>query len=303
NLPFDTIYEEDDSMDLGEEKVETEGIDGIGRKIKASIYKEGEEINNTNKEWIEVEKEPVNKVIKVGTKANKDNSTEEPGTNTNGSESEEPKENEEDKPKENEENKPSEKYDSDIVYIDGYENGMFKPDSNMTRAEVSKVLAYALTKGLDENKEYVSNFTDVNEDAWYAKILAYMEEIKVIDGYPGGEFNPDKPITRAEFAKIVSLIDGFEENDRDEFKDVKTNHWAKKYIEDLAKKGHVKGYPDGSYKPENNITRAEVVTIINRIIGKDKKFYENRKDLKLFKDVDKEHWAYMDIIMASNKNK
>ncbi|MDO5708322.1 MAG: S-layer homology domain-containing protein, partial [Andreesenia angusta] len=195
---------------------------------------------------------------------------------------------------------PDKKYDSKSVYIDGYKDGRFKPDKDMSRAEVAKVLAYALTSGFDE-EEYTNNFRDVDEKAWYSNILGYMKEINAIEGYPDGKYNPDKAVTRAEFAKIISKIDGLKESKNNKFKDVDNNHWAKKYIESVAEKGYIIGYPDGSFKADNEITRAEVVAIVNRLLGKQLKSYKDKKDLKVFKDMNKEHWAYWDIIAATNK--
>lgn len=194
-------------------------------------------------------------------------------------------------------------YDPDAVYIDGYEDGTFKPDNKITRSEMAKILAYSLTQGFKPDKNYDNNFTDINQKAWYSKIIGYLKELKLIDGYPNGKFDPDKPITRAETAKIIAKIEKLSPSNEDKFKDVNKNHWAKKDIESLAVKGYVKGYPDGTYKAEENITRAEAVTIINRILKKDVNKYENKKGIKIFKDIDKNHWAYKEIIAATNKIK
>ncbi len=206
----------------------------------------------------------------------------------------------EDKKPESELNKGD--YDSDRTYIDGYKDESFRPDNDITRAEAVKILMYAF-KDMDNKKDIKSKFTDINENAWYSDIIAAMEKEELIEGYGNGTFDPDRSITRAEFAKIIAKIDNHKAGNTDKFKDVPSNHWAKEYIEDIGEKGYILGYPDGTFRPENRITRAEVVSIVNRVINKNADDYKDKKNLKTFNDIDSNHWAYWEVIAATNKLK
>lgn len=187
-------------------------------------------------------------------------------------------------------------------YIDGYPDGTFKPDDSISRAESAKIISFAL-KGFDGNKSYETNFTDIPEDSWYKNIVGYMEELKAIDGYDDGTFKPDNKITRAEFAAIVARLNGYKETSvTSKFSDT-DDHWAKSYIEFAESKGWVKGYDDGTFKPENEITRAEAVTIINRVLGleiNEEEIDNNIDKYKQFTDLTKEHWAFYQIMKATN---
>ena len=123
----------------------------------------------------------------------------------------------------------------------------------------------------------------------------------MLTGYPDGTFKPNNKITRAEFAVIVSKF--FETKTTDmNFKDVKADHWAKKYVDSLVANNMMGGYPDGTFKPEQPITRAEVVTVINKAINRtpDKGAIDaNPENEKKYKDLKKNHWAYYDVIEAS----
>lgn len=200
--------------------------------------------------------------------------------------------------------KPGKEYDSNRIYIDGYDGNVFQPDNDITRAEAAKVLAVALTDDFDKDKNYKGSFTDVPSDSWYSNVVNYMQSVDAIKGYKDGSFLPENKITRAEFASIISNIDGYDkDNTMDNFKDVIKDHWAKEIIESIGKKGYIIGYKDGSFKPENNISRAEVVTLVNRMLKKDKEAIMKLPNLKTFDDVKAGHWAYEDVIAATNSIK
>ncbi len=187
-------------------------------------------------------------------------------------------------------------------YIDGYEDGTFKPDNPITRAESAKIISVAL-KGFDNKKVYDSSFSDIPEDSWYKNIVGYMEELKAIDGYEDGTFKPDSKITRAEFATIVARLNGYKEADVESKFDDLEGHWAKSYIEFAESKGWIEGYGDGTFKPDNEITRAEAVTIINRILELEidkEEIDKNIEKYEQFSDVTKEHWAYYQILKSTN---
>ncbi len=196
-------------------------------------------------------------------------------------------------------------------YISGYTDGTFKPDNNMARSEVSAIFARILS-GYDEGNltSTKTSFNDVASGDWFSKYIARLSETGIIKGYDDGTFKPDNPITRAEFAtmcvRFYESDAGKIKNAKSDFTDVSSGHWAKDFIDKAAKQGFITGYPDGSYKPDNNITRAEVVTVINRMLSRypDKKYIDkNLGNMTVFNDVtDNSHWAYYEIYEAANEH-
>ncbi len=194
-------------------------------------------------------------------------------------------------------------------YIAGYPDGSFKPENNMARSEVSAIFARILAD-YDENNltSTKTGFNDVAASDWCAKYIARLSTSGIIKGYGDGTFKPNNPITRAEFATMcVRFFEGRTESITDaksDFTDVADDHWAKDYIDKAAKQGFVTGYPDGTFGPDNYITRAEVVTVVNRMLSRypDKKYIDNNLDkLTKFTDVtDNTHWAYYEIFEAAN---
>ena len=191
-----------------------------------------------------------------------------------------------------------------MAFLEGYEDGTFRPDRSMTRAEVTAMFARLLTEQMEVGIHYGSTFTDVPADAWYADYIGYMEQFGVINGYPDGTFRPDAPITRAEFAAIACrfevLTQGYET-----FKDVPADHWAAAYISYAASRGWVEGYEDGTFRPSNNITRAEVAAVTCRMLelSADQDYvrvwYSNLP--RTYKDVTEgTHWAFWYVMEASN---
>lgn len=175
-------------------------------------------------------------------------------------------------------------------YIKGDADGTFKPNGTITRAEAAAIIARL--SGIDENKAYESKFGDVQSDKWYANYINFAAQKGYITGYADGTFKPDNTITRAEMAVIAGKYIGITPGHHPEFSDVKFDFWAGEYIDAMSLKGLIKGYSDGTFKPNNTITRAEAVTIINRA--------ENRTDAAAqnpFTDIDG-HWAYNEILKA-----
>lgn len=187
-------------------------------------------------------------------------------------------------------------------YIEGYPDGTIKPDEQISRAEAAKMIAYAI-KNMDNSQIYETKFKDVLKDSWYKNIIGFLEKEKAIKGYQDGNFRPDDKISRAEFTSIIARLNGFTENKiESKFTDI-NKHWAENYIKFSEEKNWVKGYEDNTFKPENKITRAEAITIINRILGIkiDKQEIKNNiNKYKSFKDLDEKHWAYYDILKATN---
>lgn len=185
-----------------------------------------------------------------------------------------------------------------IAYVKGYPEGDFRPERSITRAEAAQ-LFYNLLIDV-EKTGYTSRFADVKSSAWYSDAVNCLTANGVIQGYPDGSFRPDHPITRAEFATLSSKFDKLSLSERNRFADVQDGHWAVSYINSAAVKGWIKGYENGEFRPERNITRAEVVTLVNAILERKVSLSEILKEAKGFTDLTSTHWAYCDIMEAAN---
>ncbi len=195
------------------------------------------------------------------------------------------------------------------AYVFGYPDGNFLPENPMTRAEVAAIFARLLA-AYDESAltDTKTGFSDVAQTAWYAKYVAAVEEAGLMDGYPGRLFKPDDPISRAELAAVCvryAQLNGVKlESKAEAFPDVSFWHWAKKLIAKAAGAGYIEGYPDGTFKPDAAITRAEVVTMVNRMLDRwpDEDYIdENTRDLAFFEDmIDRRYWAYYQVQEAAN---
>ncbi len=184
-------------------------------------------------------------------------------------------------------------------YMKGYNDGRFQPDATMSRAEACTVIARLLEA--EENIAGACDFTDVAADAWYAKYIGFCREKGLLASYPAGNFNPDTPITRAEFAELTYLT-GLAKAGTETvtFTDVDASHPKYASIMAAASAKLIKGYPDGSFKPDATISRAEVVTVVNRARGRSMTADKLADGINvLFLDVDFTHWAYADIAEAS----
>jgi uncharacterized repeat protein (TIGR02543 family) len=192
-----------------------------------------------------------------------------------------------------------------FAYISGKAGGIFSPDIQMTRAEVAVTFARLLQESSEFTGSYSNTFMDVSTGAWYANAVGFVQSMGLINGYPDGSFRPENNITRAEFAAIVNRFADAAVSGSISYTDVPESHWAYSYIRTISNSGWTNGYPDGSFRPENNITRAEVVAIVNRMTGRsiDKDYInENLSSLNTFSDVAASHWAYYDILEAANSH-
>lgn len=198
------------------------------------------------------------------------------------------------------------------AYVVGYTDGTFGPDRDMTRSEAATIFARLLAQ---RNGERITaptktTFPDVPTNAWYAGYVSYLARYGIAVGYTDGLFHGEEPITRAEFtAMAVRFFDAYGDGDPaimenyGGFWDVSPGHWAAGYIEDAARYGWVVGYGNGTFQADDEITRAEVVTIVNRLLGReaDQEYIaDNPRGLILFPDVSKDYWAYYDILEAAN---
>lgn len=184
------------------------------------------------------------------------------------------------------------------AYIEGYPDGTFRPEANVTRAEAATMFTRVL---IEDARGYSNNFLDVKNNDWHNIYVSYLSAKGFIDGYPDGTFRPDVPMTRAEFAAIASRIKKLS-GGVSTFKDVSPQHWAKEYIQALADGGIVKGYGNNEFRPDVYITREEAVTMINRLLERkmDRDFI-NRHNVQYtkYKDISRERWSFADIQEAS----
>jgi hypothetical protein len=196
-------------------------------------------------------------------------------------------------------------------YIVGYTDGTFGPSRSMSRAEAAAIFARLLAaKNGDTIYDNVHcSFSDVSGKAWYAGYVKYLETFGIINGYDDGTFRPNQGITRAEFVAIsVRFYEAYgvevtKEAEQLVFTDVSANYWASGYITEAAENGWVVGYGNGTFGPDKNITRAEVVTIVNRVLNRvaDKDYIaSNLSGLKTFSDMGTNHWAYYAVMEAAN---
>ena len=201
--------------------------------------------------------------------------------------------------------------DDHFAYMQGYPEGDFRPGGNMTRAEAVVMFSRLMEESMNLTVDYrYACYPDVDHTnpsmllPWYANPVCFMHLEGVLADYSRDvRFRPNDPVTRAEFATLASHFDNLTLTDDNVFSDVSSGHWAVKYINSSAAKGWIAGYPDGTFRPEANITRAEVVTLVNRILKrKADRDYIPANISKLprsYSDLKSTYWAYWDIMEAS----
>ncbi len=182
-----------------------------------------------------------------------------------------------------------------FAYIKGYENGMFKPEKGVTRAEAAQMF-YSLLR--DKSWEQ-KTFPDVKESQWYADAVGVMAGLGIVRGYSDGNFRPDRQITRAEFVTMAVACDTLQDGTSD-FTDVSDTSWYAPYVATAAAKGWIGGFKDGSFRPDDTITRAQAVTILNKMLGRTPDAdIKEKTGVKNFYDVFTTSWAYGNIVEAS----
>lgn len=190
----------------------------------------------------------------------------------------------------------------DLAYIQGGSDGTFRPGDAITRAEVSMIFARLGTGQSVFTGSYDSSFTDVDDGSWYYDCVGYAQSAGIVKGYSDGTFQPNKQITRAEFATMVARYAKLENGQSSSFSDVK-GHWAEGAVAALTEQGWVGGYSDGTFHPDMPVTRAEVTKIINRMLDRvpDQEALDAElSNLTTFSDVEKTHWAFYEILEAAN---
>lgn len=188
----------------------------------------------------------------------------------------------------------------------GDENGNFRADAGITRAEVVVLFSRLLKNPMPSGLKLTSKFGDVPQDKWYFTSVAYMEQFGIVSGYEDGTFRPEDTISRSELVAIASRFSQLELTNKQFYSDVPEDHWAALYINSAKLKGWVSGYADGTFKPNQGITRGETVSLVNAFLGRepDKKFIDaHASELKSFSDVSKSYWGYYEIVEATNGHK
>lgn len=187
-----------------------------------------------------------------------------------------------------------------LAYLAGYPGGTFGPDQNMTRAEAAQMFYNLL---LEKDVEITVEFEDVPADAWYAKPVNTLASLGILSGVGNGRFDPERSITRAEFTVIAMKFANTSGGGVNIFSDVNEDDWFYSAVVDSTQYGWINGYPDGTFRPEATISRAEVTVIVNHMLGRaaDRPYViAHEKELNTFGDVNRGHWGYFHIAEATN---
>ena len=187
-----------------------------------------------------------------------------------------------------------------MQYMNGYTDGTFRPDASITRAEASKLLASLLVNKI-ENEDHL--FTDVDVSAWYADAVRQMTGFGLVNGYTDGTFKPNAKITRAEFVAILSRLPHDAIGTDKSFNDVPKTSWAYDAVQTALAQGWISA--GTNFRPNAPITRAETVTILNRVLGRqaDKQTIYTSDGIRVMPDVPDTHWAYWDMLEATTDHK
>ncbi len=195
------------------------------------------------------------------------------------------------------------------AYIFGYADGTFRPDNNMSRAEAAAIFARLISEQKGEKISGKSNFNDVSKSEWYSDYIGYLSKYGIIKGYADNTFRPNDNVTRAEFVAMTvrfnSLFNDVKKGSYTvKYTDIASNYWAYSDVAYAKHAGWLNGYADGSFKGDNAITRAEVVTVVNRATGRkaDESYItKNVSVLNKFTDIrNNSMWYYTDVMEAAN---
>ena len=194
--------------------------------------------------------------------------------------------------------------DDHFAYIVGYPNGNVEPNGNITRAEVATIFFRLLTEEVrTANSTQSNSLSDVTRGQWFNHAVSTLSSMGIVKGHNDGTFAPNAPITRAEFAAIAARFDDKNTDTSSKFTDI-ASHWAKNEIGIAANKGWINGYPDGTFRPNQYITRAEAMTLVNRVL---KRLPETAEDLhndmiKWSDNSDTSAWYYLAVQEATNSH-
>lgn len=191
-----------------------------------------------------------------------------------------------------------------FAYIVGYGNGEVRPQNNITRAEVATIFFRLLTDDVrDENLTKTNRYSDVTRADWYNTAVSTLSSMGIITGYPDGTFRPNAAITRAEFAAIAARFDSNGDKTTAKFSDIAT-HWAKDEISIAYNNGWITGYPDGTFGPQRDITRAETMTLVNRVLNRQPETEDDLlPNMTVWTDnANPNAWYYLAVQEATNSH-
>lgn len=191
-----------------------------------------------------------------------------------------------------------------FAYIVGYGNGEVRPQNNITRAEVATIFFRLLTDDVrDENLTKTNRYSDVTRADWYNTAVSTLSSMGIITGYPDGTFRPNAAITRAEFAAIAARFDHDGDKTAAKFSDI-ANHWAKDEISIAYNNGWITGYPNGTFGPQRDITRAETMTLVNRVLNRQPETEEDLlPNMTVWTDnANPKAWYYLAVQEATNSH-
>ncbi len=192
--------------------------------------------------------------------------------------------------------------DNHYAYIIGYPDGSVQPSGSITRAEVATIFFRLLT---DDSRAQLwsktNDYSDVNADDWYNNAISTMTAAKVVNGYSDGTFKPNATITRAEFAAIAARFINGRYVGTDKFSDI-SGHWAAELINRAAHTGWVNGYEDHTFKPDQNITRAEAMTLVNNVLNRHVEISGLSENMTVWNDNSESEWYYTAVQEATNSH-
>ena len=190
-----------------------------------------------------------------------------------------------------------------FAYVIGYKDGNVRPYGLISRAETTTIFFRLLKDSARDGNLLTSNtYTDVADDYWANTAISTMTGLGIVQGRSADTFDPKAPITRAQFAAICARFDTGKSSGTQSFTDIK-GHWAEKYIERAAELGWIKGFEDGSFRPDTYITRAQAMTMINRVLNR---IPEENSDLlagmNTWPDCNPGDWFYLAVQEATNSH-
>ena len=191
-----------------------------------------------------------------------------------------------------------------FAYIVGYGNGEVRPQNNITRAEVATIFFRLLTDDVrDENLTKTNRYSDVAATSWYNTAVSTLSSMGIITGYPDGTFRPNAAITRAEFAAIAARFDNDGDKTAAKFSDI-ASHWAKDEISIAYNNGWITGYPNSTFGPQRDITRAETMTLVNRVLNRQPETEDDLlPNMMVWTDnANPKAWYYLAVQEATNSH-
>ena len=194
--------------------------------------------------------------------------------------------------------------DDHFAYIIGYPDGTVQPNGQITRAEATTIFFRLLTDDVrDENLTKTNRYSDVAATSWYNTAVSTLSSMGIITGYPDGTFRPNAAITRAEFAAIAARFDNDGDKTAAKFSDIAT-HWAKDEISIAYNNGWITGYPDGTFGPQRDITRAETMTLVNRVLNRQPETEDDLlPNMTVWTDnANPKAWYYLAVQEATNSH-